>query len=277
MDPPGVGLAPTAPVVRPGLGAGYAQRMDETPSAEPEEERRCQSCGALLYEGAAWCGMCFAPVQARTETGTETETGSDTETESRPDTHGDAAPGAGPGVPAAVEEAHASSGDRVTAVADATTTPLWPCPLCGGRNSMDLDLCATCGTPFAALMREERIRPDVEPSAAFRRSLVFPGLGHRLVGRTLDGFARGVLFGMLLIATLVLGVSGVSSGLVHSLFLVYASATVGVYIVTALEATRLARGEDLMLPSRTLLWLAVTILLLSIVIVSFAIATSGRR
>lgn len=279
MDPSGGGLASTAPVVRPGPGPGYAQRMDETPSAE--EERRCRSCGAILYEGAAWCGMCFAPVEVRTEPGTETETetktGTQTETVRGPDTHGDASADAGAGEPAAVGETHASSRDRVTAVADATTTPMWPCPLCGGRNSMDLDLCATCGTPFAALMREERIRPDVEPSAAFRRSLVFPGLGHRLVGRTLDGFARGVLFGMLLIATLVLGVSGVSSGLVHSLFLVYASATMGVYIVTALEAARLARGEELMLPSRTLLWVAVTILLLSIVIVSFAIATSGRR
>jgi len=216
--------------------------------------------------------MCFEPVGA----GVETET--TVETERHPDEHGQAPTGTGPETPPATEEVHASPGDRPTAVVDAgPVVPMWPCPLCGGRNPVDLDLCATCGTPFAALMREERIRPDVEPNAAFRRSLVFPGLGHRLVGRTLDGFARGVLFVMLLIATLVLGVSGVSSGLVHSLFLVYASATVGVYVVTALEAARLARGEELMVPSRTLLWSAVAILLLSIVIVSFAIATSGRR
>ena len=97
------------------------------------------------------------------------------------------------------------------------------------------------------------------------------------MGLNLDGFARGVLFGMLLIATLVLGLSGVSSGLVHSLFLVYASSAIGVYIITALEASRLAQGGELMVSSRVLLWTAVAILLLSIVAVSFAIATSGRR
>ncbi len=229
------------------------------PPSSAGAERRCRSCGALLYEGATWCGMCFAPV--------ESETASTVEPERRPDAHLDSSSGGDP-----------ESGERATAVADATTkVPMWPCPVCGGRNAMDLDLCATCGTPFAALMREDRVRPDVEPGAAFRRSLLYPGLGHRLVGRTLDGFARGVLFGMLLLATVVLGLSGVSSGLVHSLFVVYASSTVGVYVITALEASRLAQGGELMVSSRILLWVAVSILLLSIVIVSFAIATSGRR
>jgi hypothetical protein len=243
--------------------------MAESPPSA-EAERRCRSCGALVYEGATWCGMCFTPV--------EPETASTDETERRPDGHTGSSSGADPEEPPATDGSQASSAERTTAVADATAeVPMWPCPVCGGRNTIDLDLCATCGTPFAELMREDRIRPDVEPRAAFRRSLLYPGLGHRLVGRTLDGFARGVLFGMLLIATLVLGLSGVSSGLVHSLFLIYASSTVGVYVITALEASRLAEGGELMVSSRILLWTAVAILLLSIVVVSFAIATSGRR
>ena len=59
---------------------------------------------------------------------------------------------------------------------------------------------------------------------------MFPGMGHRMVpGRDVDGFARATLFAMLLIATLMLGLSGVHAGAVLLLFLVYLGATVTVY------------------------------------------------
>ena len=65
--------------------------------------------------------------------------------------------------------------------------PFWPCPVCGGKNLIQLDSCATCGTPFAQVMRvpDERAR-----DRAARRGDPFvdlPGLGHRAVGRGLDG------------------------------------------------------------------------------------------
>ena len=102
-------------------------------------------------------------------------------------------------------------------------------------------------------MRQERTLDKVDPRAAFRRSLMFPGLGHRMVpGRELEGFSRGVLFAMLLIATLMLGLSGVHSGAVFVLFLVYLRATILVYLVTAFEAARLARGSEPLVSSRTL-------------------------
>jgi anaerobic selenocysteine-containing dehydrogenase len=37
--------------------------MAETPSTGPE--LRCATCGAVLYEGAEWCSMCFSPVRAQ--------------------------------------------------------------------------------------------------------------------------------------------------------------------------------------------------------------------
>jgi hypothetical protein len=214
-------------------------------------ERRCASCGAVLYEGAEWCGMCFAPVRATPEPVPEVAS-----------------------APAAEQKT-----DAVGAVVTDTPAkePMWPCPVCEGRNPIELDVCATCGTPFAALMRQERVRPDVDRRDAFRRSLVYPGLGHRLVGRELDGFARGVLFTMLLIATLMVAFSGVSSGAVKFLFLLYASATVGVYLMTAFEAARLADGGDLLVSSRILLWVTVAILLVSVVMVSLVIGTATRR
>jgi len=127
-------------------------------------------------------------------------------------------------------------------------------------------------------MRQQGARVDVDPRAAFRRSLMFPGLGHRMVpGREVDGFARAVLFAMLLLATVMLGFSGVHTGAVLLLFLVYLGATVLVYLVTATEAARLAEGGEPLVSSRTLLWATVAILLLSIVVVAFVIGAATRR
>ena len=80
--------------------------------------------------------------------------------------------------------------------------PMWPCPVCETANPIELDFCATCGTSFASMMRQETsARRRSTRATAFRRSLLFPGLGHRMIpGRAVDGFARGVLFAMLLIA-----------------------------------------------------------------------------
>ena len=225
--------------------------MMETPPHQAE--RRCRRCGAVLYEGAEWCGLCFAPVSDPQDEAPATAAGS-----VAPSPHDVAAERAKP-----------------TATVEPNTAT-WPCPVCEGRNAIDLDACATCGTPFAELMREERTRPKIDPGDAFRRSLLYPGLGHRMVGRALDGFARGVLFGMLLLATLMLGLSGVSTGAVRLLFLTYAATTLFVYLMTALEARRLAEGGDLLVSSRTLLWATVGILLLSIVMVALVIGTAAR-
>ncbi len=155
---------------------------------------------------------------------------------------------------------------------------MWPCPVCDGKNPIELDFCATCGASFASLMREETVRVKVDPRAAFRRSLLFPGLGHRMVpGRDVDAFARATLFAMLLIATLMLGLSGVRAGAVLLLFLVYLAATVTVYLLTAFEAARLAEGGEPLVSSRALLWATVAILLLSIVVVAFVIGTATKR
>lgn len=231
--------------------------MAETPSTQAE--RHCGSCGAVLYEGAAWCGMCFEPVALER----------------------DADPGRDPGPAPAVEPLEPERQADPASVApttEATAGPTWPCPICESKNPIELDFCATCGASFASLMRQETARVKVDPRAAFRRSLAFPGLGHRMVpGREVDGFARGVLFSMLLIATVMLGLSGVRAGAVLFLFLVYLGASVLVYLLTALEAARLAEGGEPLVSSRALLWATVAILLLSIVVVAFVIGTAARR
>ena len=227
--------------------------MVETPLNQAEQH--CKNCGAVVYEGATWCGMCFAPVGAETPI-------------AEPQPKPDVKPGWEPG----------HENEAVATVGAPPEAPMWPCPVCATRNPIALDYCATCGASFAALMRQEPAQVKVDPQQAFRRSLLFPGLGHRIVpGRAIDGFSRGVLFAMLLIATLMLGFSGVHAGAVFFLFLLYLSATVLVYLVTAFEASRLAQGGEPLVSSRTLLWTTVGILLLSVVVVSLVIGTAARR
>ena len=247
--------------------------MADTPPTKGE--KRCEKCGAMLYEGAAWCGMCFEPVAPDRAA----------ESQREPDAAAGTAP---PAVvttvaePAAAETAAPTGIDQNAAPAasttDAPTVPMWPCPVCDARNPIELDFCATCGASFASLMRQETARVRVDPRAAFRRSLLFPGLGHRMIpGREVDGFARGVLFAMLLIATIMLGLSGVRAGAVLFLFLVYLSASVLVYVLTAFEAARLAEGGEPLVSSRALLWATVAILIMSIVVVALVIGTAARR
>jgi hypothetical protein len=251
--------------------------MAETPSTHAEG--RCDNCGAVLYEGAAWCGMCFEPVASRNggdraegshpqpveePLGFETETATDRSEPSPAASSGEPQGGSDPG-PAGTTTAEPAR-------------PGWPCAVCGNRNPIELDFCETCGASFASLMRQDTVHVKVDPRAAFRRSLFFPGSGHRMIpGREVDGLARSVLFAMLLLATLMLGLSGVRAGAVLLLFLVYLVATIGVYVLTAFEAARLAQGGEPLVSSRALLWATVAILILSILVVAFVIGTSGKR
>ncbi len=245
--------------------------MAETPPNQAEQ--RCRTCGAVVYEGAAWCGMCFTRVA--TDVSSEPQPESEPEPQPQQDPVSETAP---------TRVATTSAGEDgrddepVTAVDASAKVPMWPCPVCETRNPIALDDCATCGASFAALMRQEPAQTKVDPHDAFRRSLLFPGSGHRMVaGRAIDGFSRSVLFAMLLITTLMLGFSGVHAGAVLFLFLLYLLATVIVYLVSAFEASRLARGGEPLVSSRTLLWTTVGILLLSVVVVSLVIGTATRR
>ena len=145
--------------------------------------------------------------------------------------------------------------------------------------SEPLSLAVPRGALFAdTLDLLDAIGIDSAPLRSNSRSLLFPGSGHRMIpGREVDGLARSVLFAMLLLATLMLGFSGIRSGAVLVLFLVYLAATIGVYLLAAFEAARLAQGGEPLVSSRALLWATVAILLLSILVVAFVIGTSGRR
>ena len=157
---------------------------------------------------------------------------------------------------------------------------MWTCPVCQHANAIELDVCSVCGTAFAALFRQDEARPSVDPRTAFTKSLLFPGLGHRALGRGADGVARAVLFiwtfgTALLILSSVLS-SGVSSGAVMGLLAMYLLLALAVYTLTAFEAYRMAQGGGPIVSSRVLLWGAVSLVIVSVLLATIIIFTAAR-
>jgi TM2 domain-containing membrane protein YozV len=207
-------------------------------------QARCPTCGALVTADAEWCGQCFTPLPKAPQ-------------------------------PVAVASSAAGGGDLPVVEAGPKKALTWPCPTCGNDNAIELDACSVCGTSFAALLRGEDRPKDVDPGAAFTRSLLFPGLGHAMVGRGIDGLARGALFWWMFLTTLLLLISGVSSGPMVVLLALFGTATIVIYLFTAFEASRMARGGDPFVSSRLLLWCAVGMVIVSVLVAGILIASTS--
>ena len=207
-------------------------------------DERCPSCHALVSPDADWCGQCFAPLAV-------------------PERSSGTAPRGvvvgGPTVEGIEREA-----DR-----GATKVAAWTYPSCGEGNAIELDECRVCGTSFASLLKEDAAEKDIDPRAALKASLVFPGLGHRLLGRQADGLARGVLFVLALTMTLLMLLSGARSGALGVIVLVYLFATLALYLGSAFEASRMARGAGPIISARALLWSTVGFLVGSLTLIAF--------
>jgi hypothetical protein len=204
-------------------------------------ERRCPTCGALVSADAAWCGQCFTSLVERPEI---------------------------PPAPAATRPVEVEAGSDKQAS--------WTCPTCSNPNPLEADACAVCGTPFAKLFEQTIERPAVPPGRAVKWSLVYPGLGHRLVGRSGEGLARGVLFtlalGMALL--LLLGRAGRPLGPILGMLAMFGAVAVGIASFTAVEAGHLARGGDPFATPRQVAWAAAGLVVLSLVF-AVVIATTA--
>lgn len=220
-----------------------------------EIERRCSNCEALVSADADWCGQCFSDL--------------------RPPPASVPATATVPPPPAATTE---GAPDEVVAADDARdgTDPFWPCSVCGAHNPIFLDVCETCGTPFAAVMRGVT-RRDVDPDAARTRSLVFPGAGHAMLGYPIDGFARGVLFGLALGLTLFLAITAPRTGPMLLAILLTLGLAIAVYVLSAMEINDLAARGRLIVPSKYLLWASVGVMFLVVGAIALSVATTARR
>jgi hypothetical protein len=214
-------------------------------------ERRCPNCRALVSEDAEWCGQCFASLKEPAA-----------EPASIPE-----------GSPLRVAVAARAAGEA----GDVRKVATWTCPACEHENALELDVCEVCFTPFAALFREPEEGPAVDPRTALTRSLIFPGLGHRAIGKGPDGLARGMMFAWTFGTTILILVSHVSSGPLTGMLLLYGGLAVAIYVFTAFEAYRMAQGDGALVSSRVLLWIAVGLVLVSVLMATVLIFAAARR
>ena len=217
------------------------------------EQGRCPNCGALVSPEADWCGQCFAvlrPAEAST-----------------------------PGTVAAPERPATVTAERGGLEIEGGRAA-WTCPACEARNPIEASVCETCGTPFARLFQEEDEGPEMDPQSAAVWSMVFPGLGHWKLGRKADAIARFAMFGWSFGALMVLVVSRIGKGgfgPTFPLFVLFAFASVTIYVLSAVDAYRIASGEEPLVNSRTLLWASAGLVVLSVLIASFVTLPSARR
>jgi hypothetical protein len=120
-------------------------------------------------------------------------------------------------------------------------------------------------------MRRDEQPPAVDPRDAFVRSLAFPGLGHRAIGKGGDGLARAVLFLTALAIGAVALVSAPSVPAVASIAVLFGAIAVATYVGTAVEAARMARGGRPALSSRAVLWNIVGLLMGSVLLLSLLV------
>jgi hypothetical protein len=213
-------------------------------------DRRCPNCGALVSEDAEWCGQCFTSLR-----------------EHEPP----------PSVPApALADAGATEAAAAPPAREEPTGAFWPCPVCGTKNPIVLEACEVCGTPFAVVMRGET-RREVDPAKAFRRSLLYPGLGHAMLGYSLDGFARGAVFTLAVLVVIFLPLSVPSTPLTIVSIVLSLAAAGGIYAVSAVETKRLTERRGLLVESRFLLWGAVGLMMVTVGSIALSVASETRR
>lgn len=214
------------------------------------EERRCPNCGALVSEDAEWCGQCFTSLR-------------------EPDPEPDPQPVSAP-IPAA------SPQPAVVTEPGSQEAPFWPCTVCGAQNPIALDVCATCGTPFATVMRGVA-RSAVDPHVARTRSMLFPGAGHAALGYSVDGFARGAVFALSLGVAIFLAVTVPRSALMLLAIGLLLACAIGVYALSLAETKQLSERGGLLVPSKVLLWGAVGVMFLIVAAIALSIAGNARR
>jgi hypothetical protein len=228
------------------------------------DQARCPNCGALVVSDARWCGQCYAPlgVAAAPEP---------PRLEPDDDLGLDAAIDWSEVLPEGTERAPSfSTGggvDTRLSVRRVGEDLVWDCPSCGRENPMAASVCAACQTPFASLLsrQEAEAAPKLEPKQALLRSLLLTGLGHMSMGLAADGIARLVLFLWATGLGVVMLMSPSNSGPILTVGGLFVVSAIAIWAVTALDAQRVAKGdEEQLLRPRVLLVGTIALTVLSI-------------
>jgi hypothetical protein len=214
---------------------------------------RCARCGGLNPATAEWCGQCLDRFADR-------GAASDAVATPRRDR--------------ADEPSRPTSAHRgVVSVTDAGIS--WTCRLCETPNRLDAPRCRACGAPFAASLREPSpSRRARDPGAAALASLLWPGVGHALIGLWGHAIARAVTTLWVAAATLTFAVQ---QGFGAPATLVFAAVATALWAVTAHDAYREASGNTgaVLLTPRLFAFAVLALMALSVATV-FASALGAR-
>jgi hypothetical protein len=226
---------------------------------------RCPACGASNGDRAEWCTQCYRPLRSTSGAAGSGAAGSGA---SAADASAATHP---PGGAAGAEPPPPAAGQRDVRTVDGEVE--WRCVGCDGWNALDAPVCATCASPRRGF-GDPALPPPVDPADRTRlvvASVVLPGLGHLLAGRTGTGAARVVTAlawlagafllvrgggGSVAVAPLLLGVAVVWAGSLH-------------------DVLALVEGGRELLTTRVLLWLTGAVVLSLVALLVAGVGTPG--
>jgi hypothetical protein len=158
--------------------------------------------------------------------------------------------------------------------------PTWTCSVCGEPNAIEATICSTCGAPFGRLLERPKQRPEIKPQTAATWSFVWPGIGHWKAGYRADGVARIVLFAWTFGTLMILLVSRFGTGGLGPTFplvVLFVIAAGAVYVISAIDAYRLAGGDPPLATSRLLLWASAIVIVASVALASLITLPAVRQ
>ncbi len=229
-------------------------------------ERRCPNCGGLVGADAEWCTQCFTRLQPVEEPPSEPG-----EAEPPAEAQPVAPTGIAEGPPARAQPPRPAPadlpGERL--IRPRGEAIVWQCPTCGTENPIEAPVCSACGTQFRQMLQEPEPPVEVDPGRAAMLSLIFPGVGHIVIGRRSEGIARAVVFAFAIVTGFLALNSFRGGGGTASLLLMVLAfgAAAGLYVISTLDAGRAASREEQLLASRVLMYGGVGLMLLTLAVV----------
>lgn len=240
---------------------------------------RCADCGALNADTAAWCSQCY---RSFTEPPSD-EPPSEVVTEGRElwievaAVEAETPPAERLVAPAGDEDP--DPGDRRLRRSDEGVD--WRCGSCETWNPIERSTCAVCGAALADSFggsSGEDLRTDVDPAKVVIASVLLPGAGHVLLGRSGTGFGRMLLYVVWAVGgVLLLQAASDSDGSVLPALPLLTGALV-LLATSVLDAVALRRGDTRteLLSARSLLWLTVSVIgLTTLALIASALSVSA--
>lgn len=223
---------------------------------------RCPACGARNAETADWCSLCYAALRVEPPVA---EPPVADPARAEPSATGPAV--AAPGGP----EPATSRDGRFRRTEEGLD---WRCDACETWNPIERQTCVTCSEPFTRTLAPEAPAtvPPVSETRAVGASILLPGAGHVLLGRSAAGALRIILYVTWAVGGVVLlrAAAGSGQGILPAVPLLLGALVV--LVASVIEVQRTVSGDDtVLLTPRVTLWLVVAVL--GGLMVSFLAAT----